>query len=77
MGFNNEEIRNYAAFLNALTPNELATIASLAGLFLSQGLTSSQQNSVGNFLEAIGQIMQCIAAQAKYLEEKNEKKIKI
>ena len=71
MGNNNEEIKNYASFLNTLSPNELGIIASLAGLYLSQGLTSNQQHAIGNFLEAIGQIIQCIGAQTQYLEEKN------
>ena len=58
MRFDNNEIRNYADFLYSLTPNELGIIASLAGLYLSQGLTSNQQNTIGNFLESIGQLIQ-------------------
>lgn len=69
----NQEIRNYADFLNNLSPNELGVIACLSGLFLSQNLTSAQQNAIGNFLEAIGQIIQCIGAQAQNLESVQNK----
>lgn len=71
MKFQNDEIKNYANFLNHLSPNELGIIAALSGLFLAQGLTSNEQNAIGNFLEAIGQIIQCIGAQQQNLEEKD------
>ena len=70
MGKFNNEIKNYADFLNNLSPNELALIASFAGLFLAQGLTANEQNAIGNFLEAIGQIIQCIGAQNQNLIDK-------
>ena len=70
MEHNNKDIRNFADFLYHLSPNELAIIASLAGLYLSQGLTGNQQNALGNFIEAIGQIIQCIGAQQQNLENK-------
>ena len=58
-----EHIRNYADFLYRLSGNELAFLASAASLLMSQGLTSGQINSVGNFLEAVGQVMLCVGAQ--------------
>ncbi len=70
MGFSFGEIKNYAAFLNSLTPNELGVLASLLGLTLSQGLDYNEQNALGNFLEAIGQIIQCIGTQGQNLESK-------
>lgn len=73
MNFGEKDIKNYADFLNHLTPNELAVIASLVGIYLSQGLTANQQNAIGNFLEAIGQIIQCIGAQQQNLEENKTK----
>ena len=66
-------IKNYANFLYNLSPSELAIIASASGLFLGQGLTGEQQNALGNFLEAIGQILQCMGAQTQNLENKKEK----
>ena len=71
MDSSKNEIKNYANFLNHLSPNELGIIAALSGLFLAQGLTSNEQNAIGNFLEAIGQIIQCIGAQQQNLEEKD------
>ena len=70
MGFSFGEIKNYAAFLNNLSPNELGVLASLFGLTLSQVLDFYEQNALGNFLEAIGQIIQCIGAQGQNLESK-------
>ena len=70
MGFSFGEIKNYAAFLNDLSPNELGVLASLLGLTLSQGLDYNEQNALGNFLEAIGQIIQCIGTQGQNLESK-------
>ena len=70
MGFSFGEIKNYAAFLNNLSPNELGVLASLLGLTLSQGLDYKEQNALWNFLEAIGQIIQCIGTQGQNLESK-------
>lgn len=73
MNHNNDEIRNYADFLNCLSPNELGVIAALAGLYFAQGLTAEQQNAIGNFLEAIGQLIQCIGSQKQNLESQKQK----
>ena len=70
MNHSNDEIRNYADFLNCLSPNELGVIAALAGLYLAQGLTAEQQNAIGNFLEAIGQLIQCIGSQKQNLNSR-------
>ena len=73
MGFSFGEIKNYAAFLNNLSPNELGVLASLLGLTLSQGLDYNEQNTLGNFLEAIGQIIQCIGTQGQNLDYKKNR----
>ena len=70
MGFSFDEIKNYASFLNNLSPNELGILASLLGSTLTQGLDYNEQNALGNFLEAIGEIVQCIGAQGQNLESK-------
>ena len=72
MGFNDSDIKNYAKFLNRLTPNEAGIIASISGLLLAQGLDYNEQNALGNFLEAIGQIIQCIGAQGQNIESKRK-----
>ena len=73
MYMNDDELKNYATFLYSLSGNELAIIAAISGYFLAQNLTPQQQNSIGNFLEAVGQIMLCIGAQNQNLESKNKK----
>ena len=68
MNPNNKDVKNYANFLSKLSGNELGLIASLSGYFLAQGLTPEEQNSIGNFLEAVGQILLCIGSQNQYLD---------
>ena len=73
MGFSFGEIKNYASFLNNLSPYELGVLASLLGLTLAQGLDYNEQNALGNFLEAIGQIIQCIGTQGQNVEDKKNR----
>ena len=47
--FSQKEIRNYAEFLYGLSGSELASLAFLVGLLLSQNINSNQINSLGNF----------------------------
>lgn len=70
--FSQEEIKNYASFLYGLTGNELAVLASTVGLLLSQGINSNQINSLGNFLEGVGQIMLIIGSQEQLRENNNQ-----
>lgn len=56
-------IRNYADFLYGLSGNELAILSAIIGYALSQNINAEQMNSLGNFFEAIGQIMLCNGAQ--------------
>ena len=44
--FSQKEIRNYAEFLYGLSGNELASLAFLVGLLLSQNINSNQINSL-------------------------------
>lgn len=74
---NSDELQNYASFLNSLSGNELGIIAAISGYFLAQNLTPEQQNSVGNFLEAVGQIMLCIGSQNQNIEAINNKNKKL
>lgn len=66
-----EEIRNYADFLYGLSGNELGFLASAIGLLLSQNLDLYQLNSLGNFLEAVGQLMLSIGAQEQLRRAKD------
>ena len=46
-----------------LSPEEFAALSALVGLALLPGLTAGQQNSLGNFLMGIGQMLESAAAQ--------------
>ena len=73
MGFSFDEIKKYANFLDGLSPNEIGILSSLIGLTLAQGLDYNEQNALGNFLEAIGQIIQCIGTQGQNVEDKKNR----
>jgi hypothetical protein len=46
-----------------LSPKEFAALSALLGLSLLPSLTTTQQNSLGNFLMGIGQMLESAAAQ--------------
>jgi len=50
------------------TPSELATLATALGLIIASKFNANQQNVLGNFLEAVGQIILTIAAQAQNIQ---------
>lgn len=69
---NNQEIKQFANFLNRLSGNELALIGMVSGYVISQGLTSDQLGALGNFFELVGQVMLTIGAQEQNLENSNK-----
>lgn len=46
-----------------LSPEEFAALSMLLGFSLLPGLTTDQQNSLGNFLMGVGQVLETAAAQ--------------
>ncbi|CCY08418.1 MAG: hypothetical protein MRZ09_07810 [Coprobacillus sp.] len=52
-----------SSLLQSLSPLEFGTIGCLIGLILSASLTSDELNSLGNFLELVGQVMLTVQAQ--------------
>lgn len=68
MNDNQESIKAYASFLSKLSGNELALIATFSGYIIAQGLSPEEQNSIGNFFEAVGQTLLCIGSQEQYLQ---------
>ena len=52
-----------------MNPYEFATISTILGLLISTGLTVPEQNSIGNWFEAIGQIILTINAQANVIDK--------
>ncbi len=53
--------------LLTLNPFEFATLAYILGVVLSEGLNSNQLQSLGNFYNLLGEVMQTIGAQAQNL----------
>ena len=64
--FNNFINQNYSElsnWLNTLNPYEFALMGTIAAFLIAPTLNANQQNSIGNFLEEIGQILLTISAQ--------------
>lgn len=61
--FINQDYNGLSNFLNTLDPYELSLFGSIAAYLIAPNLNANQQNSIGNFLEQIGQILLTIAAQ--------------
>ena len=74
MNDDNKFVKNYASYLSKLNGNELSIIAFISGYALAQGLTPEEQNSIGNFFEAVGQTLLCIGSQEQYLYSIGKKK---
>lgn len=58
-----------AAWVLSLPPSQLTLAATLLGLLLSDGLSLGQQNSLGNFIVAVGQSILTSAAQGQLLSD--------
>lgn len=62
--YNQEEIKNFASWILTLSPFEFTTLATITGYIISMSLTTAEQNSIGNWLELVGQIILTFNAQA-------------
>jgi len=60
---NMHEIRSFVDWIMTLTPFEFTTLGIVTGYILSERLTINQQNSLGNWLELVGQIILTYNAQ--------------
>jgi len=54
------------------TPIELATLATIIAVIVANKLDINGQNVVGNFIEAVGQSILLIAAQAQSIETQEQ-----
>lgn len=59
--------------LSRISPNQLATLANLVAVALSEGRSSSEINVIGNFVVGVGSLMLTIAAQTEALSSKENK----
>lgn len=65
------------ASFNSVTPNELAVLADLIAIALSEGKSANENNVLGNLLVAIGSIVLTIAAQQQNVNSLEDKKKQI
>jgi len=66
MDLNNDSLKSIAAILSKLSPLEFASIGCLTGLVIAASLNSNEQNSLGNFLELVGQVVLTVQAQGSF-----------
>ena len=59
-----KQIKSFSHELSKLSPTEFITIGSIIGIFLSNSITPNEQNTLGNFLEMVGQILLTSYAQS-------------
>ena len=67
----NFDFKEEARFLHKLDPNEYAIASAIIGFLISNGLTTNEKNSLGNFIIQVGQILITIAAQENLLINSN------
>lgn len=60
---NSENLKNLSSFILKLTPFEFVSVGTIIGYLLSYNLTVSEQNSLGNWFELVGQIILTFNAQ--------------
>lgn len=56
--------KDFARWLTSLNPYEYSALSAVVGLIIAKGLTVPEQNSIGNWLESVGQIILTVNAQA-------------
>lgn len=72
--FINFDYASLSKYLKKLSPVEVASFGSLIGILLIPSLTQNEQNSLGNFLELIGQVLLSSASQAELINPSLDEK---
>ena len=67
--FINQDFGSFSDWLSSLNAYEFTAIAVLIGFAISPTLTINQQNSLGNFLELVGQLILTVNAQATTVKQ--------
>lgn len=67
--FINQDFKSLSDWINTLNPYEFALVGVIAAFIIAQTLNANQQNSIGNFLEEIGQILLTISSQTITVEQ--------
>ena len=66
----NFDFSEFSNWLFSLSPIDFVIIGTIAGLLISKNLTINQQNTIGNFLELIGEVILTYNAQEITLNNK-------
>ncbi len=61
--FINQDFKSFSNGLFSLSAFEFSLVGAIIGFAVSQGLTTNQQNSLGNFFTLIGQVLMTENAQ--------------
>lgn len=64
--------KNFAYLINSLSSFQFVTVGTLVGYILSLGLSINEQNSLGNWLELVGQILLTFNAQEETISSNND-----
>ena len=56
-----------------INPNEFTLTAFIIGYILCQNLNTNEQNSLGNWFELLGQVLETTAAQNQLLQNNSNK----
>ena len=62
--FIKQDFSNLSNWINTLNPYEFALVGAITAFLIAPTLNPNQQNSIGNFLEEVGQIILTIASQS-------------
>lgn len=68
--YSKEDLIGFSKFLDSLTPLEFTTLGCIIGIIIASSLNNNEQNSVGNFLELVGQVI--LTNQAQEVLRQNE-----
>ena len=60
---NSNDLSGFGDFLNTLNPYEFTIVGVIAAFIIAPSLNPNQQNSIGNFLELVGQTILTISSQ--------------
>ena len=66
--FKKDDIINFSKTLSKLSPLEFSSLGCIIGIILCEILNPNEQNTIGNFLELVGQILLTSYAQASIID---------
>lgn len=64
-------------YLDSLSPKDLAILATAISIVISEDMSTSENNVLGNFISAIGANISTIASQQELVESLEEKQKQI